>query len=113
MRTSNAFNVLPEIPSSSQTSCQLTAPLNGLNTILQCNHDSICSHSDVATPMLSNESKTGYLRIHLHIQGTTYCKLKYKTFIPGIDELGIAMAKENKPDIIGICETSFEPKHIL
>ena len=57
--TSNAFNVLSENPSSSQTVCQPTAPLSELNTISHCYDDSICSHSDVATPMLSNESKTG------------------------------------------------------
>ena len=72
--TSNAFNVQSEIPNSSQTVCQPTAPFSELNTISHCYDHSICSLSDVATPMLSNESKTGltsefiYMSKGLHIQ---------------------------------------------
>ena len=110
MPTSNAFNVLSEIPSSSQTVCQPTAPLSELNTISHCYDDSICSLSDVATPMLSNESKTGLTSEFIYrSKGLHIANLNIRHLLPKIDEVGIAMAEENGPDIIGICETFLNP----
>ena len=110
MPTSNAFNVLSEIPSSSQTVCQPTAPLSELNTISHCNDDSICSLTDVATPMLSNESKTGLTSEFIYrSKGLHIANLNIRHLLPKIDEIGIAMSEENGPDIIGICETFLNP----
>ena len=103
--TSNAFNVLSEIHSSSQAMCQPTAPLSELNTISHCSND-ICSLSDVATPMLSNENITGLTSEFIYrSKGLHIANLNIRHLLPKIDELGITMAEENGPDIIGICET--------
>ena len=107
--TSNAFNVLSESPSNSQTVCQPTAPLSELNTISHCYND-ICSLSDVATPMLSHENKTGFTSDFIYrSKGLHIANLNIRHLLPNIDELGIAMAEENGPDIIGICETFLNP----
>ena len=104
--TSNAFNVLSKSHSSSQTMCQPTAPLNELNTMSHCYDDSICSLSDVATPMLSNESKIGLTSEFIYTsKGLHIANLNIRHLLPKIDELGIALAEENGPNIIGICET--------
>ena len=108
--TSNAFNVLSKSHSSSQTMCQPTAPLNELNTMSHCYDDSICSLSDVATPMLSNESKIGLTSEFIYTsKGLHIANLNIRHLLPKIDELGIALAEENGPDIIGICETFLNP----
>ena len=89
MPTSNAFNVLSEIPSSSQTVCQPTAPLNEPNIISHCYDDSICSLSEVATPMLSNESKTGFTpELIYRSNGLHMANLNIRHLLPKIVELG-------------------------
>ena len=87
--TSKTFNALSEIPSSSQTVCQPTAPLNELNIISHCYDDSICSLSDVATPMLSNENKTGFTSEFMYrSKGLHIANLNIRHLLPQIVELG-------------------------
>ena len=75
-----------------------------------CYDDSICSLSDAATPMLSNESKTGIASEFIFTsKGLHIAYLNIRHLLPQIDELGIALAGENGPDIIGICETFLNP----
>ena len=93
MPTSNAFNVLSEIPSSSQTVSQPTAPLSELNIILHCYDDSICSLSNGATPILSKESKTGLTSEFIYrSKGLQIASLDIRHLLPEIDEVRIAMA---------------------
>ena len=75
-----------------------------------CYDDSICSLSDVATPMLSNESKWGLTSEFIFRSNGLYiANLDIRHLLPQIDKLGIALAEENGPDIIGILETFLNP----
>ena len=86
------------------------APLNELISMSHCYDDSICSLSDVATPMLSNESKTGLTSEFIFTsKGLHIANLSIRHLLPQIDKLGIALAEENVPDIIWICETFLNP----
>ena len=87
--TSNAFNVLSDIPSSRQTVCQPTAPLNEPNIISHCYDDSICCLGDVATHMLSNESKTSVTTEFIYrSKGLHMANLNIRHLLPTIVELG-------------------------
>ena len=105
--TLNAFNVLSEIPSSSQAVFQPTAPLNELNTISHCYDDSIlCSLSDVATLILSTGLTSEFI---YRSKGLHIANLNIRHLLAKIDQLWIAKAEEKGPDIIGICETFLNP----